>query len=37
MEDEQCIKILDGKPEENKELGSPRHRWEGNIKFDKNK
>jgi hypothetical protein len=26
--------ILVGKPEGRKQLGRPRHRWEGNIKMD---
>jgi hypothetical protein len=26
-------KILVGKPEGNRQLGRPRHRWEGNIKM----
>ena len=27
-------KVLVGKPEGNRQLGRPRHRWEGNIKMD---
>jgi hypothetical protein len=27
-------KVLVGKPEENRPLGRPRHRWENNIKMD---
>jgi len=27
-------KVLEGKPEGNKQLGRPRHRWEDNIKMD---
>jgi hypothetical protein len=26
--------VLDGKPEEKRPLGRPRHRWEDNIKLD---
>jgi hypothetical protein len=29
-----AYKILAGKPEGNRPLGRPRHRWENNIKMD---
>jgi hypothetical protein len=29
---EEGVQYLVGKPEEERELGSPRHRWEDNIK-----
>jgi hypothetical protein len=31
---EKCIKILAGKPEVRRQLGSPRCRWEDNIRMD---
>jgi hypothetical protein len=32
--EEECIRILVGKPEGKKPLGRPRHRWMNNIKMD---
>ena len=31
---EECIGFLVGKPEEKRQLGRPRRRWEDNIKMD---
>jgi hypothetical protein len=33
-EDRSAFKILTGKPTGKRSLGSPRHRWEDNIRMD---